>query len=601
MKFYGTVISQRRVDIRVRHCRVEIRTSSRTDCQRTNSMQASTTPVEGEWKIESGCSELLSSSSYFLCQGKIQEALDIAESCLQGAAHGTDTAAALVLIARCLQRKGEDDKAMEALQRAVREDPSHSEAKMMIGKRLEMSGDVQGAIAVYSSLPETDGNYLKALLSLAHLHLKIGNSKEGVRLIQEGLELNPEDAAFWQLWGVHEWKMGRYKAAKNTFEKGMKMAPAHSPLLVAYAKMEAQRRNRTKARSLLRAAVECNPKNSHAWLTYASLEGRIGNTAAAVDLCSKGLSYFPNNVYLLCTLGQIHASSGNLVQAIDAWERALEANPESAVAAHELGNVALKNGEFQRAKEYFMKGMKSPGGFSNGVVLNLFEKFIKLRSNSHTIIIILYADTRGALRCGEDMANIHMFYGDYDKARDVFESMYASYRMHDSRFLREFASFEKKSGNLQASSKLYEEAASHDPRDERTWLQWSLLEKRRKNHDKAIKCVQAGLGVSPLNPFLWQVYGSLAWDYQSPAHGREVFSKGLKKCPKSQQLLLEWSLREIRVGRQDEALEILRLAEKNKQFGHIPLLQLWASTAAALGYTVESKDIEKAIHRLESQ
>jgi tetratricopeptide (TPR) repeat protein len=405
----------------------------------------------------------------------------------------------------------------------------------------------------------------KLMLTLADMCFKSGQSKKGSKWLEKLSVIAPKDPTVWQVWGVHEWKQGRYKSAKDKFDKGMAVTELpHSPLLVAYAKMEAQRRNRTKARALLRDAVKSGQKNPHAWVTWAQLEGRNGKYRKAIRLCREGLRQHVDNVHLLCTMGQIYESFGDSEMAKRSWERALEVFPSSNFAIHELGKLAWKNGEVDKAKEYFIKGVESH-------------------------------DSRGAFLCGESLANVYIFQGDDDKVRSLFESIDARFTIKSSRFLRAWASFEKKSGNLAKASDVYARAAHIHPRDERTWLQWAQLEKRRHNMEKALVCVKAGVQVSPVNPFLWQLYGSLAWDSESAESGRQVFSKAMQSCPNNQQILMEWAIKEISSSNPEKGLEVLRRAD-TLESKHIPLLQLWSATAKSLGYEEESQRIAALIH-----
>ena len=57
---------------------------------------------------------------------------------------------------------------------------------------------------------------------------------------------------------------------------------------------------------------------------------------------------------------------------------------------------------------------------------------------------------------------------------------------------------------LQRSAALFCKASQADPRDDRTWLQWGLLERRRKRPDAALRCFAQGTKASPRNPYLWQ-------------------------------------------------------------------------------------------------
>ncbi len=70
---------------------------------------------------------------------------------------------------------------------------------------------------------------------------------------------------------------------------------------------------------------------------------------------------------------------------------------------------------------------------------------------------------------------------------------------------------------LQRSAQLYASAAKADPRDDRTWLQWGLLERRRGQLEAAERCFERGVKASPRNPYLWQV--GLGRNRAGHAHG----------------------------------------------------------------------------------
>lgn len=140
---------------------------------------------------------------------------------------------------------------------------------------------------------------------------------------------------------------------------------------------------------------------------------------------------------------------------------------------------------------------------------------------------------------------------------------------------------------LQAAADLFEKAVTLDPTDDRSWLQWGLLERRRRQHEAAARCFAQGVRVAPRNPYLWQVSNArqhlthcdmthslkLAaparlrwrtpeiWPPQLPCHvfqlygatlfglgraneGRAAFRDGVHANPSSATLLLAWALAE---------------------------------------------------------
>ena len=401
----------------------------------------------------------------------------------------------------------------------------------------------------------------KIMLTLANLYLKQNEYKKGIKTLEALAEHAPDDPSVWCVWGRHEWKMGRYKSAKEKFEHGMTLKP-HSALLVAYATMEAQRRNRTKARALLKQAVEVGgQQNPHAWVSYAQLEGRHGNSRKAIRICERGLEIFPENTYLLGTLGTVYENSGDDVRATEAFKRALEIDPKNTFAIHELGKLAIKHGELEAARAYFQMGVDSD-------------------------------DPKGVMLCAESLSNVMIFQQQEQEARALFECVSARYKgATSSRFLRAWASFEKKNGNVPKASELFSISAKLNPRDERTWLQWAQLE-RRRNKNTALECVRAGVNVSPLNPFLWQLYGSLSWEVEGVSCGRDVFTRGVKNCSRNQQLLMAWAIMEIQEGEPRRALDVLRRGDTSLRGRHEPLLDLWVRTAKSLGEEKEAREIE---------
>lgn len=456
-------------------------------------------------------------------------------------------------------RSGEYAKGVEEIE-------SYLEARLVEEGQVRGAGDVAspGSVAINEeAVPDVDSRShhfnakAKLMLTLANLYLKQNDYKKGVKTLEALSEHAPDDPGVWCVWGRHEWRLGRYKSAKEKFEHGMTMRP-HSALLVAYATMEAQRRNRTKARALLKQAVEVGgQQNPHAWVSYAQLEGRDRNWRKAIRICEQGLAIFPANTYLLGTLGTIHENSGDDDQAKAVFQRAMEIDPTNTFAIHELGKLASKHGQLEDARRFFSMGVESD-------------------------------DPKGAMLCAESLCNVMIFQKEEGEARALFERVASRYQgATNSRFLRAWASFEKKTGDVSKACELFSMSAKLNPRDERTWLQWAQLE-RRRNKNTALECVRAGVNVSPLNPFLWQLYGGLSWEVEGAECGRDVFMRGVKNCSRNQQLLMEWAIMEIQEGEPRRGLEVLRRGDVSHRGRHEPLLELWVRTAKSLGEEEEA-------------
>lgn len=332
-------------------------------------------------EVQAELRTLISKAKKSRRKGDVDDCVQCLSNGLRTANNGREKCVVLVELGNTYMQSFEFERAAGYFREAMSEDSTFEGAFLGASKCLEKNGDVQDAIAILEKMlcKENEHNS-KGLQLLGNLYLKTGDSTNGIKCFQRILSKNPGDAAVWQAWGLHEWRKGKYKSAKDKFERGLEVSPSYSPLLVAYAKMEAQRRNRTKARSLLRQAVMHGPRNPHAWLMYAQLEGRAGNSRQAIKLCNQGLEQFPNNVHLLCTLGQIHESVGESDEAKNAWAKALQVCPSCAVAAYELGSLAWKQGDIESAKKHFSIGIKSRG------------KNLNLLTHVHYFCMFTYSD-----------------------------------------------------------------------------------------------------------------------------------------------------------------------------------------------------------------
>jgi tetratricopeptide (TPR) repeat protein len=85
------------------------------------------------------------------------------------------------------------------------------------------------------------------------------------------VQLNAENAAAWQAWGVFEAGEGNLDKARSVLEAGLRRAPNHEPLLHALATVEMKHANYKRARRLLQLALTSHPVHAYSWLTLGEL------------------------------------------------------------------------------------------------------------------------------------------------------------------------------------------------------------------------------------------------------------------------------------------------------------------------------------------
>eukprot|EP00889_Picochlorum_renovo_P007608 jgi/Picre1/34638/NNA_002106.t1 len=375
------------------------------------------------------------------------------------------------------------------------------------------------------------------------------------------------------------------------------LAPVDPKVLLTLANMYLKIGEHRKGVDWLKYLAErCGDTDPTVWQVWAMHEWKQGRYKVAKDRFERGLKAGDGpHSPLLVSYAKMEAQRRNRTKARALLRDAIKSgqkNPHAWVAWAQLEG---RSGQHRKAIRLCKEGLRQFP--NNAFILCSMGQIYEASGDSDSAQDAWEQsyDAKGALMCGESLAGLYGFQGDDESVRALFETLDRKFVYKSSRFIRAWASFEKKAGRLGRASELFSESARIDPKDERTWLQWALLEKKRKNIKKALSCVRAGVQVSPLNPFLWQLYGTLAWDGESPENGRSIFEAAMKTCPNNQQILLSWALKESEAGDREKSLDVCRLADM-KSLKHIPLLQLWHATADSLGYRAEADRVLKVMN-----
>jgi len=210
------------------------------------------------------------------------------------------------------------------------------------------------------------------------------------------------------------------------------------------------------------------------------LEARCGDTAAARELFQAGLALQPANQQLLHASAQLERARRRPQEARALLSTLLAGHPRNGHAWATLGRMEEEAGCPDAAAAAYAEGMRCP-------------------------------PTAGGLLSFEAAAVLAEAAGQRASARALFAggAERGGAAKPRARLLREWASFEKRAGDLEAAGALFAEAAAAAPSDERTWLQWGLLERRRGDLARARECFRRGVAAAPRDPYLYQSWALL--------------------------------------------------------------------------------------------
>ena len=179
-------------------------------------------------------------------------------------------------------------------------DPAY---QLSYAHRLEISGDLEGAVREYDRLLEgdvVDREVAAVHKHLGNLHFRLGHLRVAREHLAKACSLEPANAAFWHDKGVAEYHMADFDAAIGSLREALRR---DAELLLAYF-----------------------------WLGNALYHQ--GENEQAAEAFRELLERFPNFTIARFHLAVIYERQGRKEEAGKEFQRVLFANPGDAAARH---------------------------------------------------------------------------------------------------------------------------------------------------------------------------------------------------------------------------------------------------------------------------
>ena len=258
-----------------------------------------------------------------------------------------------------------------------------------------------GAIAINEKRDSSAIEYFKMVTDLARWNvdawIRLGglyfdNRKyeEAVKVMDEAIELFPDDFTTNLILGLSLAQLNKHSEAKPYLKKSVQLNPNDLTALSSYAYTLSQLKENELAINYLKQALAIKPDDVNLLgtlgLIYDSMkmwaecdsvyeralqidsQNALVNNNYAYSLSERGerlnlalkmaeiaIAAVPDNTSYLDTIGWVHFKLGNYREAKDYLEKAIEIGGESAVMLEHLGDIMFKLGNIEKAKSLWQK------------------------------------------------------------------------------------------------------------------------------------------------------------------------------------------------------------------------------------------------------
>src|SRR3990170_7387099 len=216
-----------------------------------------------------------------------------------------------------------------------------------------------GAVAINEKRDSAAIEYFKVTTDLARWNvdawIRLGglyfdNKKyeEVVKVMDEAIELFPDDFTINLILGLSLAQLDKHSEAKPYLKKSVELNPNDLNSLSSYAYTLSQLKENDLAINYLKQALTIKPDD-------VNLLGTLGLIYDAMKMAEIAIAADPNNTSYLDTIGWVYFKLGNYSEAKDNLEKAIEIGGERAVMLEHLGDIMFKLGDTQKAKLLWQK------------------------------------------------------------------------------------------------------------------------------------------------------------------------------------------------------------------------------------------------------
>lgn len=185
-----------------------------------------------------------------------------------------------------------------------------------------------------------------------------GEYEEAIQKYNEGIELNPNHAEFYNNRGLAKNKLEQHSNAIDDYDKAIELKPNDAD---AY-------NNRGAAKDFLRQyqeaiadyskAIELKPNYAEAYINRGAAKDNLGQYQEAITDYDKAIELNPNRAEAYYNRGNVKYHLELHSKAIADYDNAIELNPKYAKAYHNRGVAYQALGRTQEADEDFKMAAK---------------------------------------------------------------------------------------------------------------------------------------------------------------------------------------------------------------------------------------------------
>jgi Flp pilus assembly protein TadD len=326
-------------------------------------------------------------------QGDIEKAKALYETIVETR---PEMALGHALLARCYQKTGQLDRAVQHYEKAFQLNPASQNYAFALAFtyfQVQRYEDTSRILEHRSDL-EKESDYFNLI---GASYAKLGRTVEAGTALEKAIRLNPKDILAYYNLGLVLLEGRSYDQAVRAFEQALELFPQSEKLLTALGFTHQIKGDFTSARSVFKRMAELFPLESAPYFYLGSSFLETGEEGEALLALTSAKDRNPKDHRIFYLMGLIYYNQGQFSRAFDVFQTSLELDPSFVFSYQQLAKISLKNSDIDSALKFALKAVEIDSTFSQPhyllgqIYLRLhksedanreIEQFQKLQANS---------------------------------------------------------------------------------------------------------------------------------------------------------------------------------------------------------------------------
>lgn len=287
------------------------------------------------------------------------------------------------------------DKAMQALDQALRIDPRHRDSLLLKGDLLRATGKKAEATVVYREVLKIDPRNINARLALAGIAIAGNKLDDARKEVDSALKAMPNSLMARFTEALIDFREKKTERARDHLAAVLKSAPEFIPALLLGGSVEYALGNLQTAEAHLNKVVKAAPNNAYALRLLAATQLRLGRPDDAARTLAPTLKSAHQDAGVLVVAGEIALAKKDYPRASAYFEQAAKRSPESAAIRTELGVARLAQGD-QRAMAELQAAADMEGSSSRAETVIMLIQLRQQKFDAALASIAALEKKRGA-------------------------------------------------------------------------------------------------------------------------------------------------------------------------------------------------------------